>query len=1015
MLRTLLLAATALPAALATPAPAIAGPVSSYSIEPGSLNEALIAYAAQSKRQILFKPQLVAGRKAPGIWGQFSADEVLERLLAGSGLTARRSGPNVYVVTPLSPAGVVYDGKAEGVLGAPSSMGATTEPLPQPATATQETAAPTVLEEVVITGTLIRGADAPTSPVTQLGLDDIDRAGQPTVADMIAALPQNFGGAGSADTAILGTDGRGTNDLASTGVNLRGLGASATLVLVNGRRMGGTGTKGDFADVSAVPTAAVDRVDVLLDGASALYGSDAVGGVVNIMLKRRFEGAETRLRLGTSTQGGGEEIQAAHTFGKSWDSGDLVVSYEYGRRWGLKGSDRPFTATSDLRSLGGTDHRVFYSYPGNILVFNPATSAYAVGWSIPPGQSGVGLRPSDFIAGTANLENQRKGGDVLPKDERQGVYVSLVQDIGERVRFLGDVRYNHRRNEIDRPSPISAFVITRANPFFVSPNGSASHVIGYSFADEVGAQTSYGSSKSFGASAGLEIDLPRGWRGDVYGAFAQELGERTSGDIINSRFLNEALGAIPDDPATAYSPARDGYFNPYGDHNLANSRALLAFLSSGYSASRNLSTVATFDAKADGALWTLPAGELKAAFGVQYRRERFKPQVENLVATATPVKTGGETFSRGVEAAFLELRAPLIGEAQGVPGVHRLEASIAGRIERYEDFGRTTNPKFGLLWSPIEPLKLRASYGTSFRAPNMSELNQLANNSPVLAQGPAGQTLAMLQSGGNRDLTPEEATTWSFGFDYASTAVPGLTASATWFDVDFTDQIGTPVLSDAPNALRNPAFAPFVTWVDPTNPADLARIKQLMAASTSPNIGLFPAEAYRAIIDARFVNTGSVRVRGLDVSGGYAFDRGADSFSLTASLSYIADYERRFTPAAPSVESLNLPGQPIDLRGRASAAWSRGDYGASLALNYVDDYKSETGRKIDAWVTTDLQLSWTPQTTSPGLDGLSLALNLQNLFDQDPPFYDGPQGIGYDPANADPLGRYVSLQLTKRW
>lgn len=1000
--------------------PASAAPAqTTFAIEAGPLQASLLTYAAQSRRQILFSPQQVAGRSAPALKGAYSPDAALARLLEGTGLTVQQSGPNAFVLRatskparasqPRDPGDPHAKGREAGEAADP--------PSGTPAAyAAVERAEPALLDEVVITGTLIRGADAPTSPVLLLGRDDVDRMGAPTVADMLAALPQNFGGAGSADAAILGTDGRNTNDLAATGVNLRGLGAGATLVLVNGRRMGGTGSKADFADVSAVPTAAVDRIDVLLDGASALYGSDAVGGVVNINLKRRFEGQETRLRLGTSTQGGGEEIQAAHTLGHSWASGDFVFSYEYGRRWGLKGSDRPFTATSDLRGLGGTDHRVIYSHPANILVVNAALASYVVGWSVPPGQSGVGLRPSDFIAGVANLENQRLGGDVLPKDERQGLYASLTQDVTDAVRFVGDVRYNHRRNEISRPSPISAFTITRANPFFVSPNGSASHVIGYSFSDEIGAQSSYGSSESLGVSAGFEIDLPHDWRGDVYAAMASELGERDSRNIVNSRFLNEALGAIPDDPATPYVAARDGFFNPYGDYSVANSRQLLGFLASGYSFARNLSIVQTFDAKADGPVWRLPAGDLKAAIGVQARRERFKPQTTNLVATTRPVKAGGETYKRSIEAAFLELRVPLVGEAMDVPWVNRLEASLAARIENYGDFGQTTNPKIGLFWEPNDALKLRASYGTSFRAPNMPELYQLANNSPVLNQSPTGQVVGMLMSGGNRELEPETATTWSAGFDYGSEALPGLQLSATWFDVEFTNQIGTPVLTSPASALTNPAFAPFVTYVDPLgNPADLARIRALMAASTSANIGLFPAEAYRAIIDARFVNTGSVTVRGIDVSASYSFTAGDDAFDLALSLSYLADFERQFTPTAPKVDSLNLPGQPVDLRGRVSAQWSRGDYGASLALNYVDAYHTEAGRKIDAWATSDLQLRWAPDETSGALEGLTLALNVQNLFDIDPPFYDGPTGIGYDPANADPLGRFVSMQLTKRW
>jgi iron complex outermembrane recepter protein len=1014
--RTGLFSATALGALCAVVAPALAAPSIAFSIEAEALGDALLVYAAQSGRQVLFNASQVAGKTSPTIRGEMSAEAALDLLLAGSGLSAELTGSNSFVLRP-APGPARTDPPRDP--GAPHARGREAgealAPVLDDAPSIFAVDPPAVLDELIITGSLIRGPNAPTSPVLLMDRDDIDRLGAPTVADMLAALPQNFGGAGSPDSAILGTDGRNTNDLASTGVNLRGLGASATLVLVNGRRMGGTGTKGDFADVSAVPTAAIERVDVLLDGASALYGSDAVGGVVNILLKRRFEGAETRLRLGGATQGGGEEVQAAHTFGKSWDDGDLVVSYEYGKRWGLKASDRPFTANADLRSLGGTDHRVIYAYPANILVLDPATNAYVAGWSVPPGQDGLGLEPSDFLVGAPNLQNQRQGGDVLPRDERQGIYVSLTQEVTQRLRFVGDVRYNQRRNVIDRPSPISAFVISRANPFFVSPNGSTSHTMGYSFFDEVGPQASRGSSKSLGISGGFEIDLPRRWRGDVYAAMASELGERDSGGIINTRFLNEALGAIPDDPTTPWSAARDGYFNPYGDFALANSRELLGFLASGYSRTRNYSVVQTFDAKMDGPLLELPGGEVKAAIGVQARKERFKPQATNLVATSTPVRTGGETFRRQIEGAFLEVQVPLIGEAMGVPGVKRLEATLAGRIERYGDFGTTTNPKVGLLWAPIESLTLRTSYGTSFRAPNMPELYQLANSSPVLSPTPGGQVVSLLMSGGNRELEPETAKTWSAGFDYVSRSDPDLRLSATWFDVEFTDQIGTPVLTDTANALTNPALAPFVTFVDPANPEDLASIRALMAASTSANIGLFPAEAYRAIIDARFVNTGSVRVRGIDASASYGFDLAEHRFDLSAAFSYLIDFERRFTPTAPVTDALNLPGQPVDLRGRVSAAWRRGDYGASLALNYVDDYRSERGRKIDAWTTTDLQLRWTPQAPDGPLSGLGLALNVQNLLDIAPPFYDGPTGIGYDPANADPLGRYVSLQLTKRW
>ncbi len=998
---------TAIPAAPAFAAPATIR----FDIAAGRLEDALVAYAVQAGRQVAVDPDLVAGRTTPAVKGAYPPSEILDRLLEGTGLVARQTGPNAYVVRPApltrlaasTDAATLVPYTFAGIAGEPVSEPIATAPAPAP-----------LLDEVVITGTLIRGAPANTSPVLQFDRKAIDEQGHATVADMLAHLPQNFGGAATASSAVLGSDGRGTNDLAASGVNLRGLGAAATLVLVNGRRLAGVGTKGDFADASAIPTAIVDRVDVLLDGASALYGSDAVGGVVNVVLKRRLDGAETRLRMGTSTEGGGEELQASQTFGASWASGDLVLAYEYGKRWGLRGDERAITASADLRPFGGTDRRGFFAHPGNILVFNSASGAYASAWAIPGGQSGAGLRPTDFIAGATNLGDPRQGGDVLPSEDRHNLYASVTQDVGERLRVLADVRYNRRDNQIARPAPLAIFTVTRANPFFVSPNGSTSHAVGYSFADEVGASQSDGRAESLGVSIGGEIDLGRGWRGDIYGALAMERGRRDTERLVNSRFLNEALGAIADDPATPYRAAVDGYFNPFGAFG-ANGPGVLGFIASGYTRGRTFSQVLTFDAKADGPLWTLPAGPLKAAIGVQAREERFKQSATNLISSANPSRTGGLTFKRQVEAAFLEIRAPLIGPDANLPFVHTLEVSAAGRIENYGDFGRTENPKLGVLYAPIADLKLRASYGTSFRAPNMPELYQLQSSSPVLV-GPAGaQALILLHTGGNRDLQAESARSWSLGFDYAPQALPGLRLSATWFDVKFKDQIGQPVAGDTANALLNPAYSPFVTRIIPGDADQIARVKAIMAISTNANITLFPPEAYRAIVDARFVNTGEVQVRGLDLQAGYSWQAGENAFDLDGSVSYLADFKRRFTPSAAPVQQLDTANQPVDLRARISAAWSRGPYGLSAALNYVDDHHSETGRKIAAWTPVDLQARWTPAEDDAPLAGVTLALSVQNAFDEDPPFYDNPLGLAFDPANADPLGRTVALQLTKRW
>ena len=284
---------------VATPVIAQSGDVARrFEIAAGPLERSLPEFARQSGLQILYPSALVAGRRSPAVSGDLAPEAALTLLLRDSGLTYRQSRPTVFVlVDPTARA------EANGIDAVE-------------------------LDEVVVTGTYLRGADSP-SPVTVLTQADIARQGRTTVADTLAALPQNFTGAAYEGSAGSGADRTSRNSAYATGVNLRGLGADATLVLVNGRRIAGTGNAGDFADISNIPTIAVARADVLLDGASALYGSDAVGGVVNIILNSRFEGAESRVRIGGTSDGGANETLLSHSAGFNWSTGGVLAAYEY--------------------------------------------------------------------------------------------------------------------------------------------------------------------------------------------------------------------------------------------------------------------------------------------------------------------------------------------------------------------------------------------------------------------------------------------------------------------------------------------------------------------------------------------------------------------------------------------------------------------------------------------------------------------------------------------------------------
>ena len=947
-----------------------------FNILSGALGDALQQYATQSDQQIFYSGALVAGLRTPGLRGRFSSSDALDRLLAGSGLSWSRTEAGVIVLR--------RDGRASSAEAA------------------------TVVDDVIVTGTLLKSSGDLASPVVILDREALDRRGFGTVAETLISLPQNYAGSATPLVQAAGSDVGASNNVYATGVNLRGLGPSATLVLVNGRRMAGTGSRAEFADVSALPSAAVQRVDVLLDGASALYGSDAIAGVVNVVMRRAFDGQETRVRA-SAAQGGGEDLIISHLAGRNWSSGAAYLSYEYQTVNGLSSLDRPYTADGDLRPFGGTDHRRFYSAPGNIVSF--AGGAYVTRFAIRPGAGGVAQLPGDFVAGAENREAGSLGADLLPSLERHSAYGRFSQSLGDRFEISGDVRYSRRDHDVATAASGGIFTVTSANPWFVSPTGASSHTVAYSFARDLGPGRSRARSESLGLTFGGRYDLTSSWSVEAYAAGAEERGDFGNSNRVNSRFLAEALGNIPDDPATTYRAAVDGYFNIFGD-GTANGRAVLDFIGSGSAEVHNRSRAVSANVLAQGPILRLPGGEVAVALGAQVRKERFETRGETFVASVTPVARVTPRRERSIAAAFIEARIPLVGPDNPRPGLRSLDLSLAGRFEDYDDFGTTTNPKVGLVWSPVENLGVRASWGTSFRAGALPQLFDPMGVSPLFLSGENGASVLTLQlNGGNPDLKPETAETLTLGFDYRRR--DGASFSFNYFDTRFTDRIGRPLTENARAALTDPAARPFVIFVDPSaKPADLALIQSY---SGLPGFSsLYPLDTYGAIVDGRWVNAGGVRVRGLDASGRYGFPLWSGQLVLDAAASWIRDYETRPTPTAPVRKVAGLISYPVEFRARSGVTWTRGDVDVALHWTRVAAYRDHLGARIDALNTLDARLGWSPGGEGPW-SGLRLALAVENLLDEDPPFYDAPTGYGFDAGQASLLGRAVSLQLIKRW
>lgn len=1026
-LRRVLLGSLATSVLAGAAAPALAAGEKPISLPAGSLEQALGALSAQTGDQLLFPPELVAGRRAPALTGRYTTEAALRRLLGDAPIEARRTAPRMVVLKPRkAPSGRAPRAPSpsdETATARPFADEAATPPRAAsadaagrgPADAPPTTTAEAVtLETVEVTGSHIRGAGVSASPLRVLSSEDLLRTGQATIAGALNTLPQVYGGQGTEGTVATNADTVGGNSTFATGINLRGLGANATLVLVNGRRVGGTGGAGDYADVSNIPGIAVSRVEILLDGASATYGSDAVGGVVNIILRRDLDGGEVRVSGGTGRDGTPREFQVGAVLGHVWGSGSVLLAYEGYQRDALAAKDRPYTVSADLRPFGGTDRRTTLAFPGNVVARDPATGVSGPFYGIPAGQTGVGLTPGAFQAGVLNRVSRQTGQDVLPAQRRQGGYVAVRQDLGDRIELSGDARYGFRAARIHNGPQTSTLTVGRANPFFVSPNGATSNQIQYSFLGELPNPLIRATAENVSASFGGRLRLSRDWEASGYLALAQEIDETHAGGFVNSAILAEALGNVADRPETAYAAVRDGYFNPYTG-TAANPVSVTSAIGSGFSTTRATSRVRSANLQADGPLFRLPGGAVRAAFGVNARRETFARRGTSFTSTPLPAPQAPLSTSRRVEALFAEVRAPLVGDDNARPGVEALELSGAVRTERFSDFGRTVDPKFGVVWAPVQDLRLRATYGQSFRAPGLTQLFALQSVTALglTLDGRSVQTLAF--QGGNTELQPETAETWTAGLDYQPAWSPGTRLSLTWFDTDFKNRIGRPVQENLTGALTDPRFAAYVRRVSPaTNPADLALVNAALALPIATSSALLnPPASYVAIVELRTVNTGQLHIRGLDVQASHEWSAFGGRLTLSGDATRIFDYDQRLTPNAPSIDLAGVTTYPAKLRGRLSADYSRGPVSGGVSLNYVGGSRDLAGTRVDDQATVDLQLRL--KAPEGRLAGTTLSLNVRNVFDKAPPFYDNPFGFAYDPANADVVGRFVRLQLTRSW
>lgn len=873
-------------------------------------------------------------------------------------------------------------------------------------------------DAVVITGSNIKRSDYE-GPQAVIVYDakKIEQTGARTVSDVLKRLPQNTAGfTDSVNTGLSFSPG-------ASAASLRGLGVTATLVLLNGRRiapfpLAQNGTD-SFVDLNSIPMEAIERIEILKEGASAVYGSDAIAGVVNVILKQNYSGGQIDTYYGNTTNKDAGELRESFLTGFANEKFHLMLNGNYYHRNPLADADRNFARSADKRDLGGIDLRSSRGNPGTIFFSGNATFPDG-SVAVPKGGNGrtnlPGFDPNNyFLPGSlpdGNLRNRFNFNDyteLISEMERWGALASFGYNITPHIEFFGEAGYQSVKTvtKIAPTPPDTAgdgLIVPATNPF--NPFGEDVQFLWRSV--ETGPRRDRVELDSYRYLGGLKFkDLPKNWSAEV--AFLY-----TEANIVDHSydgFLSVARtqAALNDtNPATALNVFGDGK----GINNPNTLKGLIA-------RPRNdgIAYIYSTDFKASGDLFELPAGPVKLAIGGEYREEAAA-QKES-VAAGVVVATGGAGYSgdRDVRSLFYEVSIPVTSEKWNVPLLRAIELSIAQRYDDYSDFGDTTKPKFGFKWKPVDGLLFRGAYSEGFRAPSIPQLftGTVRSFDTVVnpRTGLAGDV--PITTRGNPGLQPETSYGYFLGAVIDPPFVPGLSIGIDFYRIEQRNLISQPtaqfIVDNIPTALT------FNANDDITN------------------------------IDSPFRNLGTVVVDGFDVDLNYKLETKIGTFTFESQFAFINSLEQVILPGDPNTEFVDTYSIP-EFKMVNSLFYSKGGFEGGVTVNYIDSYDDENGtdksptRKVGSWTTVDLQASYefnfsagdlpnyskdkggsgkAAKEMVPGtltgwkkwLNGTKVTVGCLNVGDVDPPFSNVEEG--YDPATADATGRFIYASIRKRF
>lgn len=844
------------------------------------------------------------------------------------------------------------------------------------------------VQRVEVTGSSIKRLSSQTAlPITTIKASDFAKQGLTTAAEVLNTIPGNQSSEGSSQSVGSGTGGISVADL-------RGLGSDKTLVLLNGRRIASHPYGGASVDLNMIPLSALDRVEVLRDGASAIYGTDAIGGVINFITKRSVQGATVSVeQTKPQASGGGAEsrLNLSGGYGDlNKDGFNIFGVIDLHKQNALAATDRDFSSHS-VPQASGLQGNSATSQPANFFSANSITGNpyYASGCQ------GAGLYV-DNTHQTCRTDTVSYIQDI-PKTKQESFLGKATFKLSEDN--VATVEYLHTRSTNDNsiaPSPDTGLTMTSASQYYPGGSAGVPAVAGLNGSDlsinwrtvAAGNREDYDTSTSDRLVLASE-GLVAGWDYNV--GLTYSVSKATS--AFTGGYTNDSMIA---------AGVLDGTLNPFG----AQSAAGQAYLDSATLRGEYLNAKMTstgVDGKISREIYQLPAGAVGFAVGTEFRHDKAEYDVNTALASQAASSGYGDAQDqagqRSIAALYSELSVPL---------AKHWDLSLAARYDHYNDVGGSFNPKIGLRWQPVEQLLVRGSYNTGFRAPTLYDLHAPetstftgnAYNDPTLC--PDGKTplhganpnLAcaqqqLIRSGGNEALNPEKSKTFSFGVVFEP--VKAVTVSFDYFNIKIRDKIGT--------VSEETIFA---------NPAKYASDFVYSADGTTLQY-----------VNAELTNLGEVHTSGIDTSLNWKLPHSnAGDFAFQLDGTWVHKYEYQNEIGGAYTENVGVyadNGPVFRWKHNATLGWALGQWNASFSNKFMTGYQDQNADGSDhhvrAYSTYSLSAGYV------GIKNTDLTVGIKNLFDSAPPYTN--QGTifqqGYDARYTDPLGRTLYVKATYKF